>query len=75
MSKRKAETDTVIPTADLLKLIEKEAGKAFKKNPGTVLDYYVDANPKLWYSSGIPTLDLALAGGFAGGMAVMVGGK
>lgn len=71
---RKAVTDEVLPTEDLFTLMAKEAGKQFKNNPGAILDDYTSGQPTIWYSTGIPTADVALAGGLAGGMASMFGG-
>ena len=75
MASRKPETSADMPTKDIFQLLHKEASKQFKTNPGAVLDDYTSGNPKIWYSTGIPTLDLALGGGLAGSMVSMFGGK
>lgn len=63
-----------LSTEDLFALIAKESEKKFKQNPGAILDDYSSGNPQRWYSTGIPSLDLALGGGLAGGMCSMFGG-
>ena len=64
---RKVSTDKNLPVDDLLSRIEKESSKAFKEHTPTRLSEYRKDIPRLWYSTGIPTLDISLAGGLAGG--------
>lgn len=58
-----------LSTEDLFKLVERDMSKAFKEHSGSRLSEYRKEIPKLWYSTGVPTLDVALAGGLAGGRA------
>lgn len=64
---RKASTDANIGTDSLFDLMDKEFDKKFKDNPAKRLSEYRKDVPKLWYSTGILTLDIALGGGLAGG--------
>lgn len=67
MAKRTPVTEVTVNTDDLFDLIEKEAKKKFKNHAGTRLSEYRKDMPKLWYSTGVLSLDIALAGGLAGG--------
>lgn len=58
-----------LSTDDLFKLVERDMSKAFKEHSGARLSEYRKDVPKLWYSTGVPTLDVVLAGGLAGGRA------
>lgn len=64
---RKPSTDIPIGTDDLFEMIEKEASKKFKTHPGSRLSEYKKEEPKLWYSTGVLSLDIVLGGGLAGG--------
>lgn len=64
---RKASTEVTVGTDDLFSLMDKEFSKKFRNNPAQRLSEYRKDIPKLWYSTGIPTLDIALGGGLAGG--------
>jgi RecA/RadA recombinase len=64
---RKPSTDAPVGTDSLFDLMDSEFGKKFKKNPAQRLSDYRKDIPKLWYSTGIMTLDIALGGGLAGG--------
>lgn len=68
---RKPETEVQIDVDDLFALVEKESSKKFKDHPGQRLSEYRKDIPRHWFSTGIPTLDRALAGGLAGGRASM----
>ncbi|WNW25021.1 hypothetical protein RS399_03680 [Bacillus inaquosorum] len=64
---RKPSTGESVGTDDLMSLMEKEMSKKFRDHQGARLSDYRKDIPKLWYSTGIMTLDQALAGGLAGG--------
>ncbi|MCZ4246949.1 hypothetical protein O2313_05305 [Bacillus amyloliquefaciens] len=64
---RKPSTGDSIGTDDLFSLMDKEFNKKFRSNPAQRLSDYRKDIPKLWYSTGIMTLDVALGGGLAGG--------
>lgn len=64
---RKPSTDAPIGTDSLFDLMDAEFSKKFKKNPAQRLSDYKKDMPKLWYSTGILTVDIALGGGLAGG--------
>lgn len=64
---RKANIDAPISTDDLMTLVEKDMSKKYKDHAGARLSEYRKDIPRIWYSSGILTLDIALGGGFAGG--------
>lgn len=72
---RKADPDVQIPVGDLAAEIVADFKKAFKDDSVTS---YIEAKGeevKTWYSTGIPTLDVALGGGLAGGQASIMGGE
>lgn len=71
---RKPATEVTNPVPDLFAIVEKEASKEFKHHSGSRLSEYNKDMPKIWYSSGIPSLDIALGGGWAGGQASVVWG-
>lgn len=75
MTKRQPSTDIQIDTNDIFALVEKEAGKKFKDHPGARLSEYRKDIPRHWFSTGVPTLDSAMAGGLAGGRASMFYGE
>src|SRR6185312_13883353 len=54
-------------TEDIFNLMDSEFSKKFKEHPAQRLSDYNKDIPKLWYSTGIMTLDIALGGGLAGG--------
>lgn len=64
---RKASVDANIPVETLLDLVEKESSKKFRNHTPQRLSEYRKDIPKLWYSTGVPTLDIALGGGLAAG--------
>jgi recombination protein RecA len=64
---RKPATDAPLGTDDLFNLMDKEFSKKFRTNPAKRLSEYRKDMPKLWYSTGILSLDIALGGGLAGG--------
>lgn len=64
---RKPATDAPLGTDDLFDLMDKEFSKKFRTNPAKRLSEYRKDMPKLWYSTGILSLDIALGGGLAGG--------
>lgn len=65
---RKPATDApAVGTESLFDLMDAEFNKKFKNNPAQRLSEYRKDIPKLWYSTGIMTLDIALGGGLAGG--------
>lgn len=64
---RKPATDAPLGTDDLFNLMDKEFSKKFRSNPAKRLSEYRKDIPKLWYSTGILSLDIALGGGLAGG--------
>ena len=59
---------------NIFDVIAKDHKKKFKSNTMQRLSEYNKEIPKLWYPTGIPTLDIALGGGFAGGRASEVFG-
>lgn len=68
MAPRKPATDTpATGTVSLFDLMDSEFNKKFKDNPAQRLSEYRKDIPKLWYSTGVMTLDIALGGGLAGG--------
>lgn len=68
MAPRKPATDAPTTGTDsLFDLMDSEFNKKFKKNPAQRLSDYRKDIPKLWYSTGIMTLDIALGGGLAAG--------
>lgn len=67
MAGRKASTEAPMSTENIFDLMDSEFNKKFKENPAQRLSDYRKDIPKLWYSTGIMTLDIALGGGLAGG--------
>ncbi|KZR57912.1 hypothetical protein [Pseudobacillus badius] len=67
MATRKAAVEAPVSTDGLMALMEKEMSKKFRDHSGARLSEYRKDVPKLWYSTGILTLDIALGGGLAGG--------
>lgn len=64
---RNPSTGDNISVQDLITLMEKESAKKFKTHKPVRLSEYRKELPKIWYPTGIPTLDIALGGGLAGG--------
>lgn len=56
-----------ISPLDLIKEIEQEYRKTFKNDSMCAYLNYKSEKPKVWYPTGIITLDIALGGGLAGG--------
>lgn len=72
---RKANPDVVIPIDDLAAEIVSDFKKAFKDDSVTSYTEAKSEEVKTWYSTGIPSLDIALGGGFAGGQGSIMGGE
>jgi RecA/RadA recombinase len=71
---RKADPNVSIPVADLAAEIISDFKKAFKDDSVTSYFEAKAEEVKTWYSTGIPSLDIALGGGLAGGQGSMAYG-
>lgn len=72
---RKASVSGDLSTEDALKLLEDEVSKKFKNNAAQRLSEYKKDMPKIWYSTGILSLDSILGGGLAGGRVSEIAGE
>jgi len=75
MSKRKANLDIDVPVSDLAAEIIGDMKKSFKDDSVTNYNLIKADKVKTWYSTGIPSLDIALGGGLAGGQGSLMGGE
>jgi len=71
---RKADPNVSIPVSDLAAEIVADFKKAFKDDSVTSYFEAQAEEVKTWYSTGIPSLDIALGGGLAGGQGSMAYG-
>ena len=71
---RKADPNVSIPVADLAAELVADFKKAFKDDSVTSYFEAKAEEVKTWYSTGIPSLDVALGGGLAGGQGSMAYG-
>lgn len=71
---RKANPDVIIPIGDLAAELVSDFKKSFKDDSVSAYQDAKGDDVKTWYATGVPSLDVALGGGLAGGQGSMAYG-